>query len=196
MALVNPFSDLNSGDKQWVNHISKTLKKQFDITINTPLQYLFQIPQNLTGKNMEAYVPQRMGIGSDHHLDEVVSADHRRCQSLHAVSIPVTFPPLNKYLRALHRPLQIQRWSKRRCRGSHNYAIFLYSFSATGKHQNRSCCNHLCYRRSPRNESSRASQLSSNYQAFDGFRHRNIKFHKRSSQNWRLSSNYLQKRNA
>ncbi|CAI9269539.1 unnamed protein product [Lactuca saligna] len=68
MALVNPFSSLTFGDKQWVDHISKTLKNQLAINVDTPPLSIFQIPQILKDEKLEAYVPQRIGLGPNHHF--------------------------------------------------------------------------------------------------------------------------------
>ncbi|KAL7615717.1 hypothetical protein Lser_V15G03650 [Lactuca serriola] len=68
MALVNPFSSLTSGDKQWVDRISKILKKQLAIKVDTPPLSIFQIPQILKDQKPEVYVPQRIGLGPNHHF--------------------------------------------------------------------------------------------------------------------------------
>ncbi|KAL4586163.1 hypothetical protein LXL04_010795 [Taraxacum kok-saghyz] len=68
MASVNPFSGPNSGNKHWVQHISTTLKKQLAIAVDTPPLSIFQIPKILKDINLEAYVPQRIGLGLNHHF--------------------------------------------------------------------------------------------------------------------------------
>ncbi|KAL4577486.1 hypothetical protein LXL04_013595 [Taraxacum kok-saghyz] len=68
MASVNPFSGPISGNKQWVQHISTTLKKQLAIAVDTPPPSIFQIPKILKDENPEAYVPQRIGLGLNHHF--------------------------------------------------------------------------------------------------------------------------------
>ncbi|KAI3524389.1 hypothetical protein L1887_03043 [Cichorium endivia] len=68
MASINPFLGPNSGDKAWVDQISKTLKKQLAITIDTPPVSIFEIPKTLKEEKLEAYVPQRIGLGPNHHF--------------------------------------------------------------------------------------------------------------------------------
>ncbi|KAJ0701702.1 hypothetical protein HanOQP8_Chr10g0382241 [Helianthus annuus] len=62
--LLNP----NSGGKQWVDQISETLKTQTAITIDTPPVSVFEIPRPLKEEKLEAYVPQRVGLGPIHHF--------------------------------------------------------------------------------------------------------------------------------
>ncbi|KAI3510978.1 hypothetical protein L1887_18119 [Cichorium endivia] len=68
MASVNPFGGGNFGDKQWVDHISRTLKQQLGIKDIMPPVSIFQIPKPLKDEKLEAYVPQRIGIGPNHHF--------------------------------------------------------------------------------------------------------------------------------
>ncbi|KAI3524382.1 hypothetical protein L1887_03036 [Cichorium endivia] len=68
MASINPFLGPNSGDKAWVDQISKTLKKQLAVTIDTPPVSIFEIPKILKEEKLEAYVPQRIGLGPNHHF--------------------------------------------------------------------------------------------------------------------------------
>ncbi|KAI3714915.1 hypothetical protein L6452_21877 [Arctium lappa] len=68
MASLNPFSLPNSGDKSWVDHISKTLKSQLAVTIDTPPVSIFEIPKTLKAETLEAYTPQRIGLGPNHHF--------------------------------------------------------------------------------------------------------------------------------
>ncbi|XP_071742215.1 putative UPF0481 protein At3g02645 [Rutidosis leptorrhynchoides] len=68
MAALNPFLSLNSGNKPWVDQISKTLQTQLAVTIDTPPVSIFTIPSNLKEEKPEAYVPQRIGLGPNHHF--------------------------------------------------------------------------------------------------------------------------------
>ncbi|XP_024964027.1 putative UPF0481 protein At3g02645 [Cynara cardunculus var. scolymus] len=68
MASLNPLSGPNSGDKSWVDHISKTLKSQIAVTIDTPPVSIFEIPKTLKAEKLEAYTPQRIGLGPNHHF--------------------------------------------------------------------------------------------------------------------------------
>ncbi|KAI3739729.1 hypothetical protein L2E82_30140 [Cichorium intybus] len=54
MAWVNPFGGGNFGDKQWVDHISSTLKQQLAIKDSTPPVSIFQIPKPLKDEKLEA----------------------------------------------------------------------------------------------------------------------------------------------
>ena len=67
MASLNPFFSPNSGEKPWVDQISKNLNTQLAVT-NTPPVSIFEIPKNLKAENLEAYVPQRIGLGPNHHF--------------------------------------------------------------------------------------------------------------------------------
>lgn len=58
----------SSGDQPWVDQIRKTLKTQLAVTIDTPPVSIFEIPQNLKDEKLEAYVPQRIGLGPKHHF--------------------------------------------------------------------------------------------------------------------------------
>ncbi|KAM0017970.1 hypothetical protein Hdeb2414_s0027g00693961 [Helianthus debilis subsp. tardiflorus] len=66
MASLNPF--LSHGERPWVDQISETLKTQIAITIDTPPVSVFEIPKHLKAEKLEAYVPQRVGLGPNHHF--------------------------------------------------------------------------------------------------------------------------------
>ncbi|KAJ0523780.1 hypothetical protein HanIR_Chr10g0497521 [Helianthus annuus] len=68
MASLTPLLTPNSGGKQWVDQISETLKTQTAITIDTPPVSIFEIPRPLKEEKLEAYVPQRVGLGPIHHF--------------------------------------------------------------------------------------------------------------------------------
>ncbi|PWA37678.1 hypothetical protein CTI12_AA588380 [Artemisia annua] len=66
MASVNPFVAPNSGDTPWVDQIRKTLKTQLAVKVDTPPVSIFNVPKNLKEEKLEAYVPQRIGLGPKH----------------------------------------------------------------------------------------------------------------------------------
>lgn len=68
MASLNPFLVPNSGDRPWVDQISKTLKTQLAVTIDTPPVSIFEVPKTLKAEKLESYVPQRVGLGPNHHF--------------------------------------------------------------------------------------------------------------------------------
>ncbi|KAJ0745235.1 hypothetical protein HanPI659440_Chr10g0396541 [Helianthus annuus] len=68
MASLNSFLSPNYGERPWVDQISETLKTQIAITIDTPPVSIFEIPKNLKAEKLEAYVPQRVGVGPNHHF--------------------------------------------------------------------------------------------------------------------------------
>ncbi|KAI3803040.1 hypothetical protein L1987_31188 [Smallanthus sonchifolius] len=68
MASFNPLLSPNYGEKPWVDQISKTLKTQLAVTIDTPPVSIFEIPKTLKKEKLEAYVPQRIGLGPNHHF--------------------------------------------------------------------------------------------------------------------------------
>ncbi|KAJ0701706.1 hypothetical protein HanOQP8_Chr10g0382291 [Helianthus annuus] len=68
MASLNQFLNPNYGEKPWVDHISETLKTQTAVTIDTPPVSIFEIPKNLKAEKLEAYIPQQIGLGPNHHF--------------------------------------------------------------------------------------------------------------------------------
>ncbi|KAL8189583.1 hypothetical protein R6Q57_029149 [Mikania cordata] len=68
MASFNPSFSPNPIEKEWVDQISKTLKTQIAVTIDTPPVSIFEIPKTLKIERLEAYVPQRFGLGPSHHF--------------------------------------------------------------------------------------------------------------------------------
>ncbi|GKE74409.1 putative UPF0481 protein, partial [Tanacetum coccineum] len=70
MASVNPFVAPNSGDTPWVDQIRKTLKTQLAVTVDTPPVSIFEVPKILKEEKLEAYVPQRIGLGPKHFFRE------------------------------------------------------------------------------------------------------------------------------
>ncbi|KAK9078797.1 hypothetical protein SSX86_002855 [Deinandra increscens subsp. villosa] len=68
MASFNPSFNPNSIEKSWVDQISKTLQTQLAVTINTPPVSIFLVPKTLKEEKLEAYVPQRVGLGLNHHF--------------------------------------------------------------------------------------------------------------------------------
>ena len=68
MASINRFLGLNSGDKQWVDQISKTLKTQLAFTVDTPPVNIFKVPKTRKQEKPEAYSPQRIGLGPLYHF--------------------------------------------------------------------------------------------------------------------------------
>ncbi|KAI3775407.1 hypothetical protein L1987_49983 [Smallanthus sonchifolius] len=68
MASFNPLLSPNYGEKPWVDQISKTLKTQLAVTIDTPPVSIFEIPKTLKREKVEAYVPRRVGLGPNHHF--------------------------------------------------------------------------------------------------------------------------------
>ncbi|GKB19034.1 putative UPF0481 protein [Tanacetum coccineum] len=68
MASLNPFMFPNAGNKPWVDKISKNLQTQLAVTIDAPPVSIFEIPKTVKSENLEAYVPQRIGLGANHHF--------------------------------------------------------------------------------------------------------------------------------
>ncbi|MFS7982008.1 hypothetical protein Hanom_Chr10g00957691 [Helianthus anomalus] len=68
MASLNQFLNPNYGEKPWVEQISKTLKTQIAVTIDTPPVSVFEIPKKLKVEKLEAYIPQQIGLGPNHHF--------------------------------------------------------------------------------------------------------------------------------
>ncbi|KAI3775406.1 hypothetical protein L1987_49982 [Smallanthus sonchifolius] len=69
MASFNPLIlSPNLAQKPWVDHIRETLKTQIAVTIDTPPVSIFEIPINLKAEKLEAYVPQGVGLGPNHHF--------------------------------------------------------------------------------------------------------------------------------
>ncbi|GJR28004.1 putative UPF0481 protein [Tanacetum coccineum] len=68
MTSINPFFSPNSGEKPWVDQISKTLNTQLAVTTNILPVSIFEIPKNLKAEKIEAYIPQRIGLGPNHHF--------------------------------------------------------------------------------------------------------------------------------
>nr|XP_043626235.1 putative UPF0481 protein At3g02645 [Erigeron canadensis] len=69
MAFCNPFLSPNSGgNKPWVDQISKNLQTQLAVTIDTPPVSVFLIQKTWKEEHLEEYVPQRIGLGPNHHF--------------------------------------------------------------------------------------------------------------------------------
>ncbi|KAK1417212.1 hypothetical protein QVD17_26336 [Tagetes erecta] len=68
MASINPFVAPTAGDQPWVDQMRKTLKTQIAVPIDTPPLSIFTVPKDLKDEKLEAYVPQRIGLGPKHHF--------------------------------------------------------------------------------------------------------------------------------
>ncbi|GJT59380.1 putative UPF0481 protein [Tanacetum coccineum] len=87
MASINWFLGLNSGDKQWVNQISKTLKTQLAFTVDTLPVSIFEVPKSRKEEKPEAYAPQRTGLGPLYHFKHELYQKMERNKLLAAQSL-------------------------------------------------------------------------------------------------------------